>query len=299
MNNTFANYTVVLGDTQSRGDTDSACVDLYTSALVLYEDVYLAFPSAYYHFRHTDPPRAPPSSMGKGNDGVLAVRLAWGRNSTANFSYLAEPEAEWIPRGVGRFIPEDWRFVGEFDSGHTFMTWGLLEYTSPAAIAAAPPSASPDWDKIVAYHHGSQLTHGGVDGWFTPGYHNSTTSTPIRSGIERLELRRDGFASLRLLAGVEVGTATVSATLPSCGGGWAQLLLLYADVPVGGAVRVGLNYTGFTLDTADEWYGNAVRRPVSWNTGNADVSSLAGLPVNITFHLVHSARVFAFELRCT
>lgn len=292
-NGTFSKYSVVLGSNQSHvGSLDSSCVDLYTSAIVRYEDVFLIFPSAYYHFRHTDPERAPASSRGKGNDGVLAVRLAWARSSTDHFSYVDPliPEAEWIPRGRGRFLVDDWRFVGDYDAGHVFMTWGLLQHTSS--------TASAEWDTIVGYHHGSQLTHGGVDGWFTPGYHNSTTSTPILSGIERLELRRDGFASLRLVSGATVGSASLEVLLPTCRADTALQLLLNAEVAVGGAVRVGFNHSGFAVDDADDWIGNDVRRAATWNLGSADLSALEGLPSQVMFKLVHSAQLYAFELRC-
>jgi hypothetical protein len=110
------------------GSGDSPCVDLYTNQIVRYEDAFLIFPSAYYHHRHTDPPNAPPASAGKGNDGVLAVRLAYARTPTDEFSYLnpAEPEAEWIPRGQGRFLPADWRFVGGFDAGYVHSLFYML-----------------------------------------------------------------------------------------------------------------------------------------------------------------------------
>jgi|EP01046_Picozoa_sp_COSAG06_P004913 hypothetical protein len=37
--------------------------------------------------------------------------------------------------------------------------------------------------------YGSQYTHGGYVGWLAPG-------GPVRSGLQLLELRKDGFGSL-------------------------------------------------------------------------------------------------------
>lgn len=322
-NGSFPSTTEVLGAAQTRvGSGDSACVDLYTNQMVRYEDVFLVFPSAYYHWPSTDPPNAPPASGGKGNDGVLAVRLAAARSPTAPFTFVdpAEPAAEWIPRGAGQFVPGDWRFVGAWDAGHVFMTRGLLQHTSAAALAAG----RTEWDTVVAYHHGSQLTHGGVDEWWVPGYHNgSAVAQPLLSGIGRLEFRRDGFASLRLARGAATGNASVTIVLPRCtsvGTGVSapadvandrthrrasdprqqqQLqLLVNADVGVGGALEVALNATGFSRADADAWVGNAVRRAATWRGGDADLSALGGAAVVVTFHLVHAARLYAFELRC-
>ena len=353
-NGSFATATLVLGANQSRqGSGDSACVDLYTSALVRYEDVFLAFPSAYFHHRHTDPPTAPNSSAGRGNDGVLSVRLAYARapsttidNSTSGttidttpvrssfvpgpFSYVnpAEPAAEWIPRGSGQFVAEDWRFVGSFDAGHVFMTRGLLKHSSVSQqqqchgpMLPTTTATEAEWDTIVAYHHGSQLTHGGVDEWFAPNYHNrSGVAPPLLSGIERLEMRRDGFASLRVDPGSATGNASISVTLPQCknngttnsrNGDKANSdqrlqLLLNAQAAVGGAIRVGLAGvsvpSGYSVFDSDEWTGDSVRGIVTWGAGarGLDLSPLAraGKPVEVTFKLVHSARIYAFEFRC-
>ena len=195
-NGTFATATLALGANQSRaGSGDSACVDLYTSALVRYEDVMLMFPSAYYHFRHTDPPNAPAASAGRGNDGVLSVRLAYARapppppptprakslssssssissspdkgHSSSSFpgpfSYVdaAQPAAEWLPRGAGRFLVDDWRFDGQFDAGHVFMTRGLLHYTaaSPSTTVATIPMTSQCNSSTTTNNHHQQQQH--------------------------------------------------------------------------------------------------------------------------------------------
>ena len=48
----------------------SSCVDLYTSNVVRYADHLLGFPSAYYHFRHEDPPVAVRAGSSDGGGGA-------------------------------------------------------------------------------------------------------------------------------------------------------------------------------------------------------------------------------------
>jgi hypothetical protein len=65
----------------------TTCIDLYTSQTIRYESHFLAFPSAYYHFPHGDPPNAPAQSHGKDNDGILEIRLA-SSQSGMNFPLI-------------------------------------------------------------------------------------------------------------------------------------------------------------------------------------------------------------------
>eukprot|EP00040_Diaphanoeca_grandis_P018785 m.98847 g.98847 ORF g.98847 m.98847 type:complete len:545 (+) comp27106_c0_seq2:119-1753(+) len=277
---------------------DSPCLDLYTNQMVRYEDMLLVFPSAYYHFPSTDPPNAPNKSAGKGNDGVLAVRLAYSVDGGNSFTYVGAaqdtaPNSEWIPRGRGTFNAELWRFEGDWDAGHVFMTRGLLQ--------AQISSNTAEWDTVVAYHHGSQLTHGGVDEWFAPGYHNATITNPILSGIGQISFRRDGFASLRLAAGVAVANVTTQPIiLPTCRSGPRELLVLLinAAVAVNGGLRIALNHSKFSLTTADYWVGDSVRAPASWSEGQTNLNTLGGQTVTVEFHMVHDVRLYAYEFRC-
>lgn len=279
----------------------SSCVDLYTSNVVRYEDHLLGFPSAYYHFRHEDPPVAvrAGSSSGLGNDGVLEVWMISSRDGL-NFSYLAgSTSPAFVPRGVGRFSTSHWRFAGQFDAGIALMTRGWL--------ANSAVSATEEWDTVVMYQRGSQLTH--WTEWHsaarTAMIENASRSLgqPLLSGIERLELRRDGWACLRVPGtslSKQSGTAvTVPVQIPDCPGGPSHLLL-NADVPVGEVLRVtALDATG--LHSLSEGFitGNGVRLAVqpSSSTKQEFLHDVTG-KVAFRFVLEQGTRLYAWELRC-
>ena len=277
------------------------CEDLYTSQTVRYENLLLMFPSLYSHFRSSDPPTAPNGSSGKGNDGVLDIRLAAARSGKP-FAFVEHgtssntTDTSWMPRGQGTFLPPSWRFVGDFDAGHVFMTRGLLTGTTSSLPNTAP---GDDWDTIIGYHHGSQLTHGGVDKWFAPGYHNDSEH-PLLSGIRRWELRRDGFVSMRVNALSAGGIASTAVSLPSCAAGLSLRMLVNADVSVGASIHVGIGPdTGaFGLPRADPVTGNGVRLVVSWS-GCVSLSPLQGQrKVPLRIELSSGARLYAYEFSC-
>jgi hypothetical protein len=132
-------------------DDSTSCTDLYTAQTVRYESHFLAFPSAYYHFPSTDPPNAPHGSPGKGNDGLLEAWLASSRTGL-RFSFVGagkddhQRPAAWLPRGVGRFDTKLWRFHGDFDAGHIFVSHGWLK--------GRHSREGEDWDTVVMFHQG-------------------------------------------------------------------------------------------------------------------------------------------------
>jgi hypothetical protein len=341
----------------------SSCVDLYTSQTVRYEDHFLSFPSAYYHFRDVDPPIAVRhgSQSGVGNDGTLEVWLTTSRNGIS-FAYLAggPNSSAFVPRGMGEFDPDLWHFTGEFDAGVGLMTRGWLQHTAAAAIRTAGGGGdasfsdggnggaratggtekqhaeeaqlqatsslpflegtnqnhtllgSNEWDTVVMYHRGSQFTH-----WVE--WHSATRASMIRngskpgqqhvlSGIARLEIRRDGWAALRMPddshSGPAAGTAvSVPVLLPDCANGTKGAvlqLLLNANVPVGDALLVTVLDASMQPVAHGSVQGNGVRMAVQPNNGTGGF--LTPLPhlraASFQFTIQRGSRLYAWELRC-
>jgi hypothetical protein len=251
------------------------------------------------------------------------------------FSYVGvqnsrqQPDA-WLPRGTGWFDSRWWRFNGEFDAGHSFVSHGWFkggpssEFSGRSSTIStnSGEAADDDWDKIVMYHQGSQLTHGGVSMWNAPGYHRNASepgsSPPILSGIERLELRRDGWASLRLAstaaaasgASVSNGSAlTKPVALPDCPSN-RTALLVNADLGVGAALAVEVvvddgsgagagagGVSGRTVMTG-QVVGNGVRMPVAWQGGGHHAALHGRGSGAFRFWLQHGMRLYAWQLRC-
>jgi hypothetical protein len=177
-------------------------MDVYCNAATPYAGIYLMFPLMFKHF------------AGAANDGLLEARLVASRDG-ANFSYIgANGRDAFLPRGMGAHRPGHVGiFSGEFDSAATAMARGLFEvgdrivrlihlctrfeYTCLAMVIACCSSRDPVCGGFIAictllqvmFGYGSQYTHGGYAGFLAPG-------GPILSGLQRLEMRKDGFGSL-------------------------------------------------------------------------------------------------------
>eukprot|EP00041_Stephanoeca_diplocostata_P020863 m.474977 g.474977 ORF g.474977 m.474977 type:complete len:582 (+) comp21686_c0_seq1:27-1772(+) len=296
----FGNDDLALGLTYSADD--DACTDLYDSQTVRYENLLLMFPSAYHHWRHTDPPNAPTGSAGKGNDGILETYLAASDATMPHaFSFVGNgTTVPWLSRGDGTFDNATWRFSGDFDAGHVFITRGLLQGYSPDGKR---DGAGAEWNTIVMYHHGSQLTHGGVDFWWYDHYHGDQ---PILSGIQRLELRRDGFASLQVQQGMAMGTVTTKSFVVNACDPNDELLLLVNVDTMGSQSRacIGVHTTTdpspFGVDQCDAIAAtDSVRHIVTWNGGTVqDLTRLARHNVSLVVQLHGHALLYAWELRC-
>ena len=114
-------------------DDDAPDVDVYNSAAVQYENVYLMFPSFYLHF--PEPPE------GLHNDGVLDIGFAVSRDSI-----------HWQR-------PDRWPFValgadGEWDSRQLYMGTGLVTTDT----------------EIYMYYSGCDYTHA-EDDYLSPDAH--------------------------------------------------------------------------------------------------------------------------------
>lgn len=122
----FGKEEVVFGYDES----DPPDMDFYTNAAVKYpfaQDVYLIFPSAYFHY--PEPP------VGKySNDGPLDIRLAVSRDGV----HFTRPDRKpYIGLGV----------KGEWDDSALYMTTGMIRKGA----------------EIWQYYVGSDFTHGAYD----------------------------------------------------------------------------------------------------------------------------------------
>lgn len=110
----------------ARDDLDPPDIDLYTNAGVKYslaEDVYLLFPSAYFHY--PEPPQGKFS-----NDGPLDIRMAVSRDGV-HFTFpdrspyirlgvkgSFDDSAMYMATGMIHHGPELWQYYGGYDFTH-------------------------------------------------------------------------------------------------------------------------------------------------------------------------------------
>ncbi len=153
----------------------------------------------------------------------------------------------FLPPGIQR--PDTWYYA------HNAVAWNMV--TTRSSLPGAP-------DELSFYASSGK--------WHGKG-----------SRLTRHTLRQDGF---------------VSATSPSKGGQLYTRPLTFTGRRLGvnfatsaaGTLKVELQTVsgrpikGFTLDDADETFGNELDRTVTWR-GSADVSRLAGKPIRLRFTL--------------
>jgi len=112
--------------------------------------------------------------------------------------------------------------------------------------------------------------------------------------LRRYSIRLDGFVSLNAPYS---GGELVTKPLMFAG---RQLVLNYAT-SAAGSIKVeiqdaaGKPIPGFTLDDAEELYGDTTAQLVSWNNG-ADVSKPAGNPVRLRF-VLSDADLYSFQFK--
>ncbi len=142
-------------------------------------------------------------------------------------------------------------------------------------------------DELWIYYAGNNRDHDGQIDPASPGGKQ-------QSGIARAVLRLDGFVSAA--AGLDGGVLT-TPTVTFCG----DRLELNVEASGGGSVEVelldadGLPIPGYSRADARPINGNSVRMPVSWRK-SGDVSSLAGTPVRLRFHM-RDCQLYAFQFR--
>ena len=217
---------------------DPPCFDVYTNGATPYAGIYLMFPLMFLHF------------PGPVNDGLLEPRLLASRDGV-NFSYVGGNGRDaFVPRGPGvQRHGHVGIFKGAFDAAATAMARGIFEVGN----------------KLVMLAYGSQYTHGGYQGWLTPG-------GPVLSGLQRLELRKDGFGSLAAANSTTTAAArTVPLRLPACPAGVALQLLINAQGSISGHFAVSLIHpgngsevAGFARADAVPMVGNFIDQPAAW-----------------------------------
>ena len=140
-------------------------------------------------------------------------------------------------------------------------------------------------DELWIYYVGSNRDH--------DGYIDTTAAEEKHlTGISRAVLRLDGFVSADAdYAGGEITTPLIKFS--------GKRLELNVDTSGGGSVTVELldendkPIPGFSKDDVTPVNGNSVRMPVRWGD-RADVSTLAGKPLRLRFHM-RDCKMYAFQ----
>ena len=286
-------------------------MDIYTSNAFTYEDAVLAFPTP---FLHTPAVGSYPDGTKVGSDGPLWTRFASSRDPTAGLEYVGgDDRSPWIARGAGTYDNVSKTFHGAWDAGMAMAFQGMArgkrsrndEATVGRCVRAALPArataltreawtdACGEWDELQQYYFGTQATH------HTQTRHFGNSS----SGVGRVTIRRDGFASHRAAATPGV-VVTEPFVLPSCDGGADAVLLVNVEVAARGSVRIGLadaadesDVPRFGVNQSDAiGVGSFVRGVVSWR-GSSALTELSGRAVTMALELRH-ADLYAWEWRC-
>jgi len=148
---------------------DPPCIDIYTNVATPLGDAYFFFPMMYNHFSSE-------YAQGRGNDGLLEARMAVSRDGK-HLTYISR-EA-WLTRGDGEHrMNHTGVYEGAFDTGSNAVVRGLVKTEA----------------ETILYGWGSQYTHGGYVGFTKPPARGQ--SDEIKSGIQTLRLRKNGFVSL-------------------------------------------------------------------------------------------------------
>ncbi|MCH2129735.1 MAG: hypothetical protein MK179_11355 [Pirellulaceae bacterium] len=196
-----------------------------------------------------------------GNDGLLDISAAVSRDG---IHWLRPDRGPYVPLGA----------KGEWDAMFNMMGVGLVR----------------QGDKILQYYNAVDFGHGATRG---ESLHIESAQGRRRWGwMGATEQRLDGFYS------ADAAYAGGSMTTPSLTFS-GNHLELNIDTSAAGSAQVELRNSsgqaihGFTLEDCDVIMTNDVRHRVSWK-GNADVSSLAGTPVQL--HLkMRSTKLYAFQ----
>lgn len=196
-----------------------------------------------------------------GNDGLLDISAAASRDGV-----------RWLRPDRGPYIPLGTK--GEWDAMFNMMGVGMVR----------------QGDKILQYYNAVDFGHGGT--------RDESLDIESAQGRRRwgwmgaAEQRLDGFYSAD--ASYEGGWIT-TPTLKFSG----NFLELNINTSSAGSAQVELRdesgqaIPGFTLQDCDTIMTNDVRHRVSWK-GNADLSALAGRPVQLHVEM-RSAKLYAFQ----
>lgn len=263
--------TVLAPDDLDLKHDGTAVVDYYMSAAIKYpwaQDVYLMFPTAYYHYipgRLAEFPKEVPTNAGPLDTQFAASRdgITWERYERRAFVELG--------------------MKGEFDWASARTIWGIVPDTTGRYL--------------FMYYRASDWLHG----WDRDERNKRLLSAAGLGAdqniavLSRLVLRRDGFVSVRgAYTGGELTTPPLTFT--------GSKLVLNVDTSATGIVQVeiqdagGKPLEGYTLDRCDLIHtANETNHPVSWR-GRGDVKPLEGRPVRLRFAITN-ADLYAFQFQ--
>jgi len=245
----------------SGDDGDPPSVDLYTNSTQKYAlapNVYVAFPTPYYHYN--DPSRAylnePALKLGgKKNDGVIETQLAVSRDGKKWTRYRTPYVPLYNHEGLNLKVN---------------MVFPGMVYHDTC---------------IEQYFGGYAFTHGDTNA-------RSRLRGRELGGIFRLEQRVDGFVSADFA--YEGGNLT---TAPFTFTGGALKLNVNTSASGEGRVSIldeaGKPIPGFGIKDCDFISGDYLDKQVTWK-GKPDVSALAGKPVRLRFEM-RGAKLYAFQ----
>jgi len=245
----------------SADDQDPPGMDLYTNSAEKYRlapNVYLAFPTPYYHYNHRGREYLNQPTLaigGKTNDGTLETQLAVSRDGKNWMRYRTPYVPLYKHEGL--------------DLKANMVFPGLLYHDT----------------RIDHYFGGYAFTHG-------------DTQARVRlegrqlGGIFRLQQRIDGFVSADFAyTGGRLTTEPLvfegnclALNVNTSASGEARVAILDADGnPIG----------GFAAEDCLIINGDYLTKVVIWK-GGADVSELAGRPVRLRFEM-RGAKLYAFQ----
>eukprot|EP01006_Ploeotia_vitrea_P021184 TRINITY_DN53537_c0_g2_i1.p1 TRINITY_DN53537_c0_g2~~TRINITY_DN53537_c0_g2_i1.p1 ORF type:complete len:539 (+),score=63.37 TRINITY_DN53537_c0_g2_i1:47-1663(+) len=258
---------------------DPPCLDVYTNAATIYEDLVLFFPSMYKHIDF---------GTGYSNDGLLDIRFATSRNNGRTASYVPSkthsnrkpfinlgisncPQLQQTKRPDSQWCADtDQLQHTSWDSATMYMAVGMVRDNKRGLLRM--------------YHSGSPFTHGSDAGGHTWG---------LNSGIGVVSIRTDGFSYLNsdYIFNTQQSEmpqfTTVAVTVPAHGtkvvfnmqGGVAGYLLCALLDPTSQKP-----VPGFSLTDADALRGNWLEQPASWRKGNTSIVQLQNQ--KISFHVL-------------
>jgi hypothetical protein len=246
----------------ARDPRDPGDMDLYTNAAQKYQlapDVYVAFPTPYYHYNPA--PRAylnePALKIGgKRNDGSIDTQLAVSRDGVTWTRYRTPYYPMW-----------------RYDDLYLQVVMGF-----PGLIYKPT--------HIEQYFAGYNFTHGDTNA-------RVRYSGRELGGVFRSVQRIDGFVSADFA--YEGGSLT---TRPFTFDGKQLLLNVNTSASGEGRVAVldeaGSEIEGFTSKDCRIVNGDFLDKAVQWADGSADVSKLAGRPVRLRFEM-RGAKLYSFR----
>jgi hypothetical protein len=256
-------WTGPYGIVMARDPRDPPDMDLYTNAAHKYQlapDVYVAFPTPYYHYFAPGREYLNEPAMklgGKHNDGAIETQLAISRDGITWTRYRAPYYPMW----------------------HYDESLYLQVVMGFPGLVYKP-------NRIEQYFSGYNFTHGDT---------NARVRLTGRElgGVFRSTQRIDGFVS----ADFAYGGGTL-LTRPFTFRG--ERLVLNVSTSAAGEGRValvdeaGADIAGFGARDCRIINGDFLDKTVQWTGGNSDVSHLAGKAIRLRFEL-RGAKLYSFR----